>query len=91
MVNSLAGKKAKKSSMAVAVLFDEPGNRVSSAKTSSMAVAVLFNELGSRVSSVTEGALSCRPDPIASTASDNKDGVKVGATKGTSELRIPKR
>ena len=71
MVNSLAGKKAKKSSMAVVVLFDEPGNRVSS---------------------VTEGALelSCRPDPIASTVSDNKGGVKVGATKGTSELRIPK-
>ena len=71
MVNSLAGKKAKKSSVAVVVLFGEPGNRASS---------------------VAEGTLelSCRPGPIVFIASDNKGEVKVGATKGTSELRIPK-
>ena len=52
---------------------------------------VLFDEPDNRVSSVTEGAVevSCKSDPIVSTASD-KGGVKAGATKGTSELGIPK-
>ena len=71
MVNSLAGKKAGKSSVAVSVLFSEPGNRASSG---------------------AEGTLElfCRPGPIVFIASDNKDEVKAGAAKGTSELRIPK-
>ena len=70
-MNSLAGKKARKSSVAVVVLFSEPGDRASSLAGGAL-------------------ELSCRPDPIASTVSDNKGRVKVGATKGTSELRIPK-